>query len=136
MPVQMKETPAEPWEPEAWHEQEMAIQQRLLSTAKIVPREIAELEIQKMVHVGGGQELKADDPALVKKEGATLAGQPSSSSGPLPTITKQEIMSHTVFRAPTHKEIRRDEAMQTEFEDVMTCSRIRTLRQNMKPCPP
>ena len=70
MPVQMKETPAEPWEPEAWHEQEMAIQNRLLSTAKIVPREIAELEIQQMVQIGGGQYLKADDPALVKKEGA------------------------------------------------------------------
>ena len=80
MPVHMKETPVEPWEPEAWHEQEMAIQNRLLSTAKILPREIAELEIQQMVHIGGGQYLKADDPALVKKEGATLTGQPSSSS--------------------------------------------------------
>ena len=46
MPVQLTETPAEPWEPEAWHEQEMEIQRRLISTAKIVPREIAELEIQ------------------------------------------------------------------------------------------
>ena len=55
MPVQMKETPAEPWEPEAWHEQEMAIQNKLLSTAKVVP------EIQQMVHIGGGQYLKADD---------------------------------------------------------------------------
>ena len=57
MPVQMNATPAEPWEPEAWHQQEMAIQNRLLSTAKIVPREIAELEIQQMVHIGGGQYL-------------------------------------------------------------------------------
>ena len=36
MPVQLTETPAEPWEPEVWHEQEMAIQRRLISTAKIV----------------------------------------------------------------------------------------------------
>ena len=119
MPVQMKEAPAEPWE----------IQNRLLSTAKIVPREIAELEIQQMVHIGGGQYLKADDPALVKKEGTTLTGQPSSSSArpsavrPLPTITKQEIMSHTVFRAPNRLEVRHDEAMQTEYEDVITCLR-------------
>ena len=50
MPVQLTETPAEPWEPEAWHEQEMEIQRRLISSAKIVPREIADLEIQQMVH--------------------------------------------------------------------------------------
>ena len=49
MLVQLNETPAEPWEPEAWHEQEIAIQRRLISTAKIVPHEIAELEIQQMV---------------------------------------------------------------------------------------
>ena len=129
MPVQLNETLAEPWEPEAWHEQEMAIQRRLISTAKIVPREIAELEIQQMVHIGGGQYLKADDPPLVKREGATLTGQPSSSSArtsavaPLPTITKQEIMSHTVFRAPTRQEIRRDETMHMEYQDVITCFR-------------
>ena len=82
-----------------------------------------------MAHIGGGQYLKADDPALVKKEGATLTGQPSSSSArpsavrPLPTITKQEIMSHTVFRAPNRLEIRHGEAMQTQFEDVITCYR-------------
>ena len=60
----------------------MEIRRRLISTAKIVPREIAELEIQQMmmVHIGGGQYLKADDPSLMKKEGATLTGQPSSSS--------------------------------------------------------
>ena len=32
-------------------------------------------------------------------------------------------MSHTVFRAPNRLEIRHDEAMQTEFEDVITCLR-------------
>ena len=58
MPVQLNETPAEPW----GHEQEMAVQRRLISTAKIVPREIAELEIQQMGDIGGGgQYLKADD---------------------------------------------------------------------------
>ena len=61
MPVQLNEVPAEPWEPEAWHEQELAIQRWLLSTP--------EPEIKQMVHIGGGQYLKADDPALVKQEG-------------------------------------------------------------------
>ena len=128
----------------------MAIQNRLLSTAKIVPREIAELEIQQMVHIGRGQYLKADDPALVKKEGATLTGQPSSSSArpsavrPLPTITKQEIMSHTVFRAPNRLGIHHGEAMQTEFEDVITCYRdndkvlaeMLGITSEMDSCPP
>ena len=121
MPVQLNEVPAEPWEPEAWHEQELAIQRRLPSTAKILPREMAELEIKQMVPIGGGQYLKADDPALVKQEGATLTGQPSSASAPrsavepLPTITKQEIMGRTVFRAPTRQERRRDETMGQEY---------------------
>ena len=128
----------------------MAIQNRLLSTARIVPREIAELEIKQMVHIGAGQYLKADDPALVKKEGATLTGQPSSSSAqpsavrPLPTITKQEIMSHTVFRAPKRLEVRHGEAMETEFEDVITCLReddkvlaeILGITSEMDSCPP
>ena len=47
MPVELNEVPAEPWEPEAWHAQELAIQRRLLSTAKILPREMAELEISR-----------------------------------------------------------------------------------------
>ena len=82
-----------------------------------------------MVHIGGGQYLKADDPSLVKKEGDTLTGQPSFSSArasavqPLPTITKQEIMSHTVFRAPTRQEIRKQGMMHLEYEDVITCYR-------------
>ena len=98
------ECPAEPWEPEAWHEQEIAIQRRLLSTAKILPREMADLEIKQMVRVGGGQYLAADDPTLVKHEGATLVSQPSSSAAPassvepMPAITKREIMGHTVFK--------------------------------------
>ena len=68
----------------------------------------------------------------MKKEGATLTGQPSSSSArpsavrPLPTITKQEIMSHTVFRAPNRLEVRHDEAMQTEFEDVILAEMLGT----------
>ena len=69
MPVQLNEVPAE-----AWHEQELAIQRRLFSTAKIFPREMAELEIKQMVRIGGGQYLRADDPTLVKQEGATLTG--------------------------------------------------------------
>ena len=124
-----REVPAEPWEPEAWHEQELAVQRRLLSTAKILPREMAELEIKQMVHIGGGQYLRADDPTLVKQEGATLTGQPSSSSAltsavqPLLSITTQEIMGHTVFRAPTRQERRTDEAMDQEFEDIISCRR-------------
>ena len=133
MPVQMNPTPAEPWEPEAWHEQEMAIQNRLLSTAKIVPREIAELEIKHMVHIGGGQYLRADDPALVKKEGATLTGQPSSSSArpsavrPLPTITEQEIMSHssgpqTAWRSAMTRRCRRSSKMLSAASERTTRS--------------
>ena len=37
MPVELSEVPAGPWEPEALHEQELAIQRRLLSSAKIIP---------------------------------------------------------------------------------------------------
>ena len=32
-------------------------------------------------------------------------------------------MGHTVFRAPTRQEIRRDETMHLEYEDVITCYR-------------
>ena len=39
--------------------------------------DLAEIEIQKMVHIGNGQYLCADDASLVKGEGATLTGQQS-----------------------------------------------------------
>ena len=129
MPVALNEVPAELWEPEAWHEQLLAIQRRLLSTATFLPREMAELEIKQMAHIGGGQYLKADDPAFVKHEDATLTGQPSSASAPrssvepLPTITKQEIMGHTVFRAATRQGRRKDDGMGQEFEDAISCRR-------------
>ena len=86
LPVQLNEVPAEPWEPEAWREQELAIQCLLLSTAKIFSHEMAELEIKQMVHIGRGQYLRADDPTLVKQEGATLTVQPSSSSTPTSAV--------------------------------------------------
>ena len=102
------------------------------NTAKIVPREIAELEIaeleiQQMVHIGSGQYFRRNDPSLVKQEGATLTGQPSSSAvpassvEPLPTITKREIMDHNVFRAPSRPERQRDVKMDQDFEDIITC---------------